>query len=432
MNYDKDGWLFQAPDHKPNNNIHLLSEANLADMYQASLEDEAWAQSVRNEVIYRDKNPGSGRDFLIDELRIMNTGGTVVQYPFGRIITFPAKRHLFRGENQIYEESVPSLNRKIKGLAPVNQELYRAVSNMRIEQFARFIWQFNIVPYWEAKLCDVNFMALAQHYGFHTHLLDLTNDFMTALFFATCYYDKDAERYLPLTDEIINSSEETKYGVIFHAPDWTIDYLQPGGSMEWHFHHMNDKRTEPYLLDSGDIDGMAFQTGYQPLHRCHFQNGYIFPMRNAVPLQQNVWFEKLRFRQSAELSKKVYEYMDQGRRVFPQEGINKALPVLGKIQQSVIFSESDLEAAYYSCDKDMFSSKDDLRSALIKFDIDGCKICFTDNEVGYPISPELKEEINSHYDGVDLLKAIGGMFHQHPDDREYRKQRCIQIYGEEI
>ena len=63
----------------------------------------------------------------------------------------------------------------------------------------------NIVPYWEAKLSDVNFMALAQHYGFETHLLDLTNDFMTALFFATCYYDNQKGKFFPLLSDKYSS-----------------------------------------------------------------------------------------------------------------------------------------------------------------------------------------------------------------------------------
>ena len=66
--------------------------------------------------------------------------------------------------------------------------MYRAVTNMRIEQFCKFLWQIHIVPYWEAYVSDVNYKALA-HYGFETHLLDLTNDFRNALFFATCRYD---------------------------------------------------------------------------------------------------------------------------------------------------------------------------------------------------------------------------------------------------
>ena len=44
---------------------------------------------------------------------------------------------------------------------------------MRVWQFRKVVWQFDTVPYWEAKLSDANYMALAQHYGFETLLLDI-------------------------------------------------------------------------------------------------------------------------------------------------------------------------------------------------------------------------------------------------------------------
>ena len=47
---------------------------------------------------------------------IKNTGGTVISMPFGKdIITFNSNRHFFRGENQQYLKSVPSLRRRQEG-----------------------------------------------------------------------------------------------------------------------------------------------------------------------------------------------------------------------------------------------------------------------------------------------------------------------------
>lgn len=39
---------------------------------------------------------------------------------------------------------------------------------------------------------------------------------------------------------------------------------------------------------------MAFQIGYQPLMRYHHQSGYIMPMLNATPLQNDNRFEKIK------------------------------------------------------------------------------------------------------------------------------------------
>lgn len=42
-------------------------------------------------------------------------------------------------------------------------------------------------------------------------------------------------------------------------------------------------------------------------------------------MQQNNHFEKLRFRQSVTLSKRIYDMMDGGKKIFSQEGIAEAL-----------------------------------------------------------------------------------------------------------
>ena len=49
-----------------------------------------------------------------------------------------------------------------------------------------------------------------------------------------------------------------------------------------------------------------------------------------------------------------------------------------------------------------------------------------------PIPQELLDKVNRHYDDKDLGAMIGGMFHQKPEDRKYREQRCIEIYGKLI
>lgn len=88
---------------------------------------------------------------------------------------------------------------------------------------------------------------MAQHYGFDTCLLDLTNYYRTALFFATCKYDYKTDSYRPLTKKDIEATEDSKYGVIFHSPNWVLDYLN-GGSFEWHMQRLNNPDKGPYSL----------------------------------------------------------------------------------------------------------------------------------------------------------------------------------------
>ena len=236
-----------------------------------------------------------------------------------------------------------------------------------------------------------------------------------------------------MTKKDIEATEGSKYGVIFHSPNWVLDYLN-GGSFEWHMRHLNDHREEPYSFYSGELDGMAFQIGYQPLMRCHHQSGYIMPMMNATPLQSDNRFEKIRFLQTEELSNRVYEMMDKGKKIFPYEGIGKALDILHTIQKAVIFSEDDLLYAYdYGVvDKKMFPTIDDLRKAITAFQVDGECVSIQKDEINYPISPSVLQEINAEYNGRNLLDVVGNMIHQYPEQRRYREQRCIDIYGKLI
>ncbi|MGM9601870.1 MAG: FRG domain-containing protein [Faecousia sp.] len=405
------------------------------DLFQLSAEDDTWNEHVREELANHEHHHGGGRvDFILDEIRALNVAGTVVSWPHGDMITFPSRQHLFRGENKIHQETVPSLNRKIAMMSDVEKELYRAITNMRIEQFCKFLWTLQIVPYWEAQICDVNYKALAQHYGFETHLLDLTNDFRTALFFATCRYDRERYCYFPLTEEDIEQNEASKYGIIFHTPSWQLDALQPLPQFQVCARLAQALQDAPIQIDSGLLDGIAWQIGFQPLQRCHSQSGYLLPMRDARPLQEDCRFEKLRFRQSAIFSQKIFELMDGGKKVFPYEGISRARNVLSSMQKSWIFSEDDLKAAYevWGVNRTLFPTLDDLRSALQSAHFKGGVVFITAEDVNYHIPRTLIDEINAEYNSIDLLQIIGDTARIKPEQKKRRDQRCIQIYGKLI
>lgn len=443
----KDGWLFPGAEV---NEVHVIDINDINALLKMADMDEMWAESVRQQVRDRLKAQQDGTwrnrprtDWLVEELQIMNSPGTVIHYPFGiRIITFANKRHLFRGESRKYPSTVPSLNRVVDKIEDLHEkELYRVIAHMRKWRFADLIWQINVVPYWEAKLSDVHFDALAQHYGFQTHLLDLTNDFKTALFFATTKYDYGTDSFRPLTEDDINKDEDSKYGYIFHAPDWIVDYFNGGGFSDWSFKHLHNgdynmiqDKNRRFYLQSGDMDGVALQIGFQPLYRCHNQSGYIYPMRNEVSLQENKRFEKLRFKQSPDISKQVFDMMDGGKKVFPNEGISEIRHLVEELKHTVIFSQAHLEAVYNvdGVDKNLFPTLNDLKKSINGFTTKDGLVEIQSREVGEPIPQELLDKVNSHYDNKDLGAMIGGMFHQKPDDKEYRKQRCIEIYGELI
>lgn len=431
MKYNESGWLFQSG--KMRQVVETVSEKDLLDLVEQAKEEDEWGERVRKEVELRDKDtafhPG---DYILDTIRLYNTSGTVVTHPYGDILTFSSSRHLYRGEVSEHEKTIPSMNRKLEGKSLKDKEAYRILENMRLQQFSNFLWKIPIIPFWEATLCDLNIVALAQHYGFKTHLLDLTNDFRNALFFATCKYDWITDSYRPLNAEDIGKSEKSQYGVIFHTPDWMVDFHQPQGIMNLSQELMALEQKADFIeIDSGILDGTAFQIGFQPLLRCHSQSGYVLPMRDDAPLQKDMRFEKLRFRQTPEFSRKVFDMMEGGKKVYPFEGISKARDIIRRIQGSMVFSEEDLEAAYERShvDKSIFPMLDDARTALGMIHEGDKKVEIVKKEVEYNISCELLNEISSAYSVDDIYDRIGKTMHMTGPQRKRREEVCKAIYG---
>ena len=146
--YNESNWLFENPQE---NAIHDITIDDINQLLNYAEQDDAWAKDVKNEIVEREKAIRSGTytkktDWLIEEFQITQTSGTVFHMPFGlRIITFPSKRQLFRGEVQNYHRSIPSLNRILKDFMDEKEkELNRVIAHLRKWQFGNLIWNINV------------------------------------------------------------------------------------------------------------------------------------------------------------------------------------------------------------------------------------------------------------------------------------------------
>ena len=411
MEFKDNGFLFDD-----NSKYHLINDNDIEILIKLNNEELLWQQRVRNYIDNRD-NLNIKYDFLIDELHFMNTRGVNRITPFNQIIlSFDSTRHFFRGENKKYKSSLPSL-RRILGKNKRKNELVNAVETLKTYNFMNFIWNFDIVRFWYLNYSDINFKALAQHYGFNTNLLDLTNNFLVALFFAVCKYDKKTDKYLPLEEEDINKDEESKYGVIFHSPNWVIDFYNGTNMMEY-YSKINNFNSF-FDIDSGLFDGYAFQIGYQPLMRCKQQYGYIFPLRYGEPLNKNNKFEKLYFKHSVSLSKKVYEMMNYGKAVFPYEGINCAKKYINEIKKSYTFNINDVKDVYNTVvDKSIFTSFDSFEKTLLFTKFNDNKISIINEDVVYSIDNKVIKKINNYYSKLNILEEIDNKQYMKPEIRE--------------
>lgn len=213
------------------------------------------------------------------------TSGMLVEYPHGIVIRQAARTNYFRGENKIYTSSIPSLLRKLEhdySSDKEGQALYRMVADMRIYEFQTILGQFQHVK--ECSFADVLYEVLAQHYGLETCWLDITSDFDVALFFATCYYDSNIHRWLPLTKEQTERDEDSQYGVIFHMPSWVMNsrWMKECDKFSGCSNEVvsvdedgqNRYRLYTFPEYKGGVDNLIYPIGFQPFMRCSMQNGY--------------------------------------------------------------------------------------------------------------------------------------------------------------
>ena len=374
---------------KLDNTTHTISYDQLRILYEDNRKEAEESRRI-TESTYRGEpfftscgntNRELDLEFL---LRDPKTAGTRMYYPHGIVIDQSQRRNYYRGENQIFSSSVPSLVRKLKQYRTrQEQELYRLVSDMRIAEFRSLLQRFQHVQEWRDS--DILYEPLAQHYGLETGWLDITSDFNTALFFATCYWD--GTRWLPLTKKQTEVDEEHQYGMIFHMPSnqmvhrW-LDALEK-------LKTCTDKQIEndgaghakyeklEYPIYRGDLKNVIYPLGFQPFMRCHMQNGYGIYMRNPQPLQEDCEFEKLRFRHSEKLSQAVFDMMKGGELIYPHEGLKEVQFLIDQIRRETRFSEEAFRYALYRSHYYQVNEPDKALEDLSSFRIEGQRVEIT-------------------------------------------------------
>lgn len=378
--------------------IQMMHRENLKDKMECK---DVTESSNRGESYYADDNkPGEGK---IDNFRLAfykevlyrdaKTSGFMMQYPYGVVISQGERNSYYRGENQIYPKSQSSLYRSLEKISSEkDKQLYRLVADMRIAEFGIFLCRLEIVQFWSQNYGTVLFESLAQHYGLETEWLDITNDFDVALFFATCYWDNSKKKWYPLTKEQTERSYETQYGVIFHMPQWQVSAL---------------RMMEVSTIDNGEkcLQNTILPIGFQPFMRCHSQYAYGIRMDRPFPLQDDVYFEKLHFRHSEKLSNEVYEMMDGGKKIYPQEGLDDFRDVIETIRRTTSFSD---EAFQYALEKNSyFSEVDKCKMELENNTIFSEPIIITGNTHPIKISRQRIRKLNRKHEGFSIQKAYG-------------------------
>ena len=403
-------YLFETLD----NTVHEITYDQIEIMLEDNKREENEGRKITKST-YCGENFYDGSDdrlAFFDEClyRDPKTAGYRMYYPHGVVVEQSLRRNYYRGENSIYPESIPSLLRTLKKYTTKkDKELYRMVSDMRIAEFKALLEKFNHVQKWDNS--DVLFDALAQHYGLETGWLDITSDFNVALFFATCYW-QDGDWH-PLTQKMID--QKYPFGMIFHIPSYVMtqkwnlaleDFCPSSSEIietDEQGKTVYRKKERPSICREPHL---IYPLGFQPFMRCHMQNGYGMYMREPMPLQKDVEFEKLKFKQSEKLSRKVFEMMDCGKKIYPHEGLEQAQFIIDKIKKLTQFSMEAFDYALYRSHYYELRDREQCLKDLQEFSVDGENIRIVDKHP-WKISSGRRKRIDEVYGSFSLEKYYG-------------------------
>lgn len=251
---------------------------------------------------------------------------------------------LWRGENEYHEKCLPSLYRR-KWL-PL-QKLERQI---QLEDF-RLILQVNPeIREMEEGGLEVNYNGLAQHYGIETNVLDLTNSFLVAAFFATTTYDSLMDVYRP----------------ILHTVSQGVIYFFPSGG----------------FLNFGQ-DVPIWPIGMEALRRPGEQRGFGMEMtEQKKDLNQYMDGHLFRFWHNPAASMKIWNETKGGSVLFPYDPMTEKVRNFRKYR---VYSEEAFRLAFEKCENIGMSLKE-ARQALVE---GGCTIvdklpfAYTEKEITY-------------------------------------------------
>lgn len=391
------GFYYQALNNegaRPSNAYFDIGHDAIWSFLEAGRQEEAECAEMTRRTVDGERFD----DWILDEtIRFRKTEATTKETRFGRTIAQGARNNLYRGECQQYPHSRSTLMRKVAGISDSDERLrYKLLASMRTAAFGDLLIEFDTVQRWCGNYdVDPAIIPLAQHYGIETPMLDFTDDFATALFFATCKPDETTGVYRPLDANEVSPGGANEFGVIFHMPMYQADMavITMMGAPK----------------DSSDFFSVD-PIGFQPFMRCHMQHSYGVMLSNEGALQDNLYFEKLRFKQSVELSREVFDFMEGGERVFPYEGLNAIEGVIDGIRNAWDFSQNEFELGYVIASNYANCKLKNLDEALALLSSGQCRDrTITVGKVPkcYSLSEQARINVDRGYEGYNLEKASG-------------------------
>lgn len=201
----------------------------------------------------------------------------------------------YRGQSCYYSPCIPSLYRA-NSLDEFSMEDNIIANRIKTSEFILLLHSHPIYSYLCQNISG-NPIALAQHYGFATEYLDITNSKWVAAFFASTAYDWETDTYYPV-------GRESGFGVMYISKDYKRDNLP-----------------EAFFTKNGVI-------GYQYFDRPSKQSSFGFAMAKDEDFNDCEYFDKVFFRHDIEASKIVFDMSFQQRRFIPRDTLSKLARII--------------------------------------------------------------------------------------------------------
>ena len=243
-----------------------------------SMDEEIWRF---NQGRYKGLFPGIEKEGFFE----------IIQMPNGKASLVPCNPSLnryYRGQSSYFEECYPSLYRK--GMSEAQQFIER----VKYEEFKMLVMEYPLTRIFSSGIpisypdgsCEtitlnVDIMALAQHYGIKTELMDVTSDKFVAAFFASTVCGCNGS-YRPIT----NLQQEP--GVFYH-------YVY-----------------SPFVYDQEKLRAV----GLQPFSRPGEQSGFVVEMSPGENFN-TLASEKILFKHDPEVAQFIFNYTNRSAKLFP-------------------------------------------------------------------------------------------------------------------
>lgn len=346
--------------------MNIISSEKLKQM---RYENEKANVAIKTSTMKRKSAQTNGKHMVSDNPRFelyndLFTAGGIVEYPHGKVMQQGLKPFYYRGQIKDYGTSKSTLSRMLQGKDDETKKIATFVNQMRLEEFNELICQLEQVKNW--RFGDVFTYAIAQHYGFASDIIDITDDLDVALFFASCKHIAN-NQYRPLSKEDI---KDNRYGMLFI------------------------RNQNKDLIDPNNLK--VFPIGFQPFTRCHNQRGYFVHANNDKDLQTNKDFEKYYFEHSIDLSEEIFNKFNKGADLFKYDALVELKDLMEDIQSATTFSMKSFETVY-NMNKESYNQEEWIQLLELK-----CGIQIGKNS--YKLTRQRKRHINRKWSVERFLK----------------------------